>query len=364
MQFESRLCGFFAPVLFFRIPPPGLRMFALAMSFFSIFFWMLTSLTLVLCAPVVVAAPIAASTESPAFVIYTNSFISADVLPPVADLQGYNVVVLSFLLLNGPFDQAAAWAALSLSQRASTKSDYANADIRIIVSAFGSTEEPTTSGVDPVRTANNMAQFVLENSLDGIDVDYEVINRYILSFLQLICTSGLEAMNKGDGAAEAWLVSFTRALREQLPQGQFILTHAPVAPWFSTNSLYTKSGAYRTVHKEAGNLIDWYNIQFYNQGANEYTDCDSLLTASGGNFPESSIFEIATAGIPLNKLVIGKLGAAANGTTGFMHPQTLGVCVAQAEAQTWNAGIMAFEYPEADASWIKAARGSSFPQFS
>ena len=33
-------------------------------------------------------------------------------------------------------------------------------------------------------------------------------------------------MNKGDGAAEAWLVTFTQTLRRQLPKGQFILSHA------------------------------------------------------------------------------------------------------------------------------------------
>jgi hypothetical protein len=39
------------------------------------------------------------------------------------------------------------------------------------------------------------------------------------------------------------------------------LTHAPIAPWFSTNSTRYPSGAYRTVHKNVGNLIDWYNVQ-------------------------------------------------------------------------------------------------------
>ena len=33
-------------------------------------------------------------------------------------------------------------------------------------------------------------------------------------------------MNAGDGKAEAWLETFTKTLRSQLPQGQYILTHA------------------------------------------------------------------------------------------------------------------------------------------
>lgn len=33
-------------------------------------------------------------------------------------------------------------------------------------------------------------------------------------------------MNARDGGAEAWLVSFTQTLREQLPKGHYLLTHA------------------------------------------------------------------------------------------------------------------------------------------
>lgn len=46
------------------------------------------------------------------------------------------------------------------------------------------------------------------------------------------------------------------------PDG-YILTHAPVAPWFSPGKY--KNGAYLTVNQKVGNLTDWYNIQFYNR---------------------------------------------------------------------------------------------------
>jgi len=35
---------------------------------------------------------------------------------------------------------------------------------------------PTTSGVDPVATADKFAAFVKQYNLDGIDIDYEVIS--------------------------------------------------------------------------------------------------------------------------------------------------------------------------------------------
>ena len=72
------------------------------------------------------------------------------------------------------------------------------------------------------------------------------------------------AMDKRDGSAENWLIEFTRALRAALPAGQYIVTHAPVGPWFSP----AFPAGYTEVHKQVGSLIDWYNVQFYNQGTN------------------------------------------------------------------------------------------------
>lgn len=114
------------------------------------------------------------------------------------------------------------------------------------------------------------------------------------------------------GAGEAWVSTFTQAIRTHLPKGKFILTHArtslpstqydcdaascvderrdlffwaAVAPWFQPK--LCPGGGYLTVHKKVGDLIDWvrthfpplayhvlstchaaslqYNIQFYNR---------------------------------------------------------------------------------------------------
>ena len=73
-----------------------------------------------------------------------------------------------------------------------------------MVSAFGSTDAPTSNGADPIETANTMAAFVQQFGFDGIDVDYEDFN----------------AINSGTGDAENWLISFTNQLRSQLPAGR------------------------------------------------------------------------------------------------------------------------------------------------
>lgn len=76
-------------------------------------------------------------------------------------------------------------------------------------------------------------------------------------------------MNSNQG--EAWLVAFQRELRRLLPR-PYIITHAPLAPWFTSAAVY-KSGAYVAVNQLVGDTIDFYNVQYYNQGDGVYTDC-------------------------------------------------------------------------------------------
>ncbi|OCB91529.1 glycoside hydrolase [Sanghuangporus baumii] len=286
-----------------------------------------------------------ATPAAPHFVIYSDKFVSGETGPPdVSQVEGFNVFALSFLLTEGAFDKAEEWTQLSASQRSTVKSQYADAGIKLIVSVFGSTDVPTSSGADPTATANTMAAWVKEFDLDGIDVDYEDFN----------------AINAGDGKAEAWLTTFTQQLRNQLPQGDFILTHAPVAPWFSPNKF--GGGAYLTVNENVGGLIDWYNVQFYNQGTNEYTTCAGLLTSSSSTWPESALFQIAANGVDLDKLVIGKPATSGDASNGFIDPETLAGCVSQAKGQGWDAGVMVWEFPDAAADWIATVRSQAFPE--
>jgi chitinase len=55
-------------------------------------------------------------------------------------------------------------------------------------------------------------------------------------------------------------------LRELLPH--HIITHAPQAPYFSTEAY--KNGGYTKIHQKVGHTINFYNIQFYNQGNTQY----------------------------------------------------------------------------------------------
>ncbi|KAJ7446727.1 glycoside hydrolase family 18 protein [Mycena latifolia] len=293
-----------------------------------------------------------ATPAAPHWVIYSDQFVSGTTGPPAVSAvtvgitttgRNLHLFALSFLLTEGAFDKAFEWTTLTDAQRASVKSQYNAAGIKLVVSVFGSTDVPTSSGVNPITMATTMAEWVIQFNLDGIDVDYEDFN----------------AFDAGDGKAEAWLISFTTQLRTLLPQGTYILTHAPVAPWFSP-SLWG-GGGYLKVHASVGNLIDWYNVQFYNQGATEYTTCANLLTTSSNTWPKTALFQIAASGVPLSKLVIGKPATTSAADNGFMAAATLAGCLATAKSQGWNAGAMVWEYPGAAAAWIQTVRAQSFP---
>ncbi|KAG6336460.1 hypothetical protein ID866_2631 [Astraeus odoratus] len=312
-----------------------------------------------------------ATSAPPYWVIYSDKWVSGENGPPsVSDITGYNVFALSFWLVSGPADQALEWTLISASDRSSIKASYTAASIKLIVSAFGSTDTPTSSGADPTTTANNLAAWVIEYGLDGVDIDYE----------------DFSAMNAQNGGAETWLATFTTALRAQLPEGQYILTHArksggdpscyvldrcrtPTQRRFSP--IYT-SGAYLKVDQTVGSLIDWVCtkqisleklVDFYNpEGTSEYTTCAGLLQTSSSTWPNTALFEIAAAGVPLNKLVIGKPATTSDASNGYVDPSMLSGCLRTAKDQGWSAGVMVWQFPDAAASWIQTVRSAAFPE--
>lgn len=106
-------------------------------------------------------------------------------LPGLAPPHIYNYFALSFWTFSsGPVDVALIWSEpltyLGPTSYGSTtdevqkalKKIYNDNGVKIMISAFGSTEHPTTAGYDPIECAKDLAQFVLDNNLDGVDVDW------------------------------------------------------------------------------------------------------------------------------------------------------------------------------------------------
>ncbi|KAI8608464.1 glycoside hydrolase superfamily [Chytriomyces sp. MP71] len=249
----------------------------------------------------------------------------------------YNVFLLFVWLRNGPADSSYYWTTVDAATRQKYVNAYHAAGKLLMVSAFGATDFPT--GADPVATAQSLAKFVKDYQLDGADIDWE----------------DSPAFESGTGAGENWLISFTQELRRQLPSPRYYISHAPQAPYFCGNTAQYPKGAYLAVDKAVGNLIDWYNIQFYNQGSTDYASCDTLLNTSNGFFTNTALFQIAASGVPLSKLVIGKPVTQAGATnTGYVTPSTLASCVSQARQKGWDAGVFGFQQNEdvPFGSWI------------
>ncbi|KAI9328930.1 glycoside hydrolase [Obelidium mucronatum] len=231
---------------------------------------------------------------------------------------------MAFWLDKGPADAALSWTRLEPKIRQSYLDAFHSSGKRVLVSAFGETDHPTMNDVDPVECAQRLAEFVIEYGFDGADIDYED-NR---------------AMHLGK--AEDWVISIMKTLRLHLPSPQFIISHAPQPPMFTKNKEFYPKGGYTTIHKNVGHLIDFYNVQFYNQGATtKYETCQTLLFDSGTHTPGTALFQIAEMGVPLEKLVVGK-PMHPNGTTssGYMDSRYLATCIEQAKKYGWAAGIM------------------------
>ena len=283
--------------------------------------------------------------SSPVWVIYGDSDNGgATGIPddPYADLAGYTHYNIAFYTIDaGAQDNAGLWARTDSSTQAHYKSVYNDAGIKLMVSAFGATDHPQSSGRSAESVATELADFVKNNNLDGIDIDYEEIDLF------------------GSGQSLPWLVALQTSLRKQLPSPQYVISHAPLAPWFSWTTY--SDGGYSAFDDQIGNTVDWYNVQFYNQGL--YEDCNGLLFNSGGFAPDTSLFQInSLGGVPLSRLVVGKPATAQDadeGGSGYMSPSDLGSCLAQAKAKGYNAGLMYYEYPHATASKLATVKSQS-----
>mmetsp|Transcript_9519 Transcript_9519/g.10523 ORF Transcript_9519/g.10523 Transcript_9519/m.10523 type:complete len:333 (+) Transcript_9519:291-1289(+) len=274
-------------------------------------------------------------------------------VPGYAKDTSYNVFNIAFWLSSGPTDIADIWAdplhyfsaqnpfgSTSAEIQANLTSMYHAAGKKIMISAFGATEFPTSGGKDAVKTCTDLANFVKTNQLDGVDLDYE----------------DNAAMNSGAGVQ--WLIDCTTAIRKVLPVGQYILSHAPQAPYFMGEPKYPKGG-YLEVDKQVGHLIDYYNVQFYNQDQSSYDTLESLFINSNGWATNSSIQQMINNGIPGSRIVIGKpvtTGDASN--TGWVAASALQGIIKQGKQQVpqWTSpGVMTWQYSsDKEGSFIDA----------
>ena len=99
----------------------------------------------------------------------------------------YNFIIFAFWSCNsGPLDVSLVWQNLSLylgqnnpygktneEVQIGARKAYNDGGVKVLVSAFGATEFPTTYYEDPAACGKALAEFVNINHLDGADIDWE-----------------------------------------------------------------------------------------------------------------------------------------------------------------------------------------------
>ncbi|PWN38392.1 glycoside hydrolase, partial [Meira miltonrushii] len=262
----------------------------------------------------------------PRYVAYGDAYVNNQSfgVPHPEALKGFTHYNIAFWVsTSGGVDNVQAWMQASETVRKAIVNAYNNAGIRLGMSVFGETDSPLANGDNPYHLADQIADFVEQYNLQGVDVDFEEYD----AFENRIATK--------------WVIPLTRRLRARLPQNQYYLSHAPVAPLFNTD-LYPLG--YTWIEQDIGNLIDFYNIQFYNQ--DDYSTCHTLLLRSGTEWPNTSLIQLNQVyNIPFEKMIVGKPATAQDADNGYIDPHKLAVCIANfAVPAGWRSGCMWWEF--------------------
>ena len=264
---------------------------------------------------------------------------------------------------------------------------------RVMVSSGGATDLPTSASYftthEPVALAQNIAKQIKAVHIDGIDIDWEddwSNNEPGLTGFGAPTTRGI-----GSGPAVQWLITLTKELRKNLPYPDYTITHAPQAPYFNIG--YHK--VWYAIKDD--NNIDWFNVQFYNQGPyyideESLVDCNAIVInpsspsacpiwngsisniqcASGckpmptGNPGNSKCLDYSPSppcsldthpkSIPANKIVVGKpVAMTGDGDSGTVAPDKLLTLLKAGTAKFPNlGGAMGWQWgSDISGLWIK-----------
>ena len=181
--------------------------------------------------------------------------------------------------------------------------------------------------------ANGLSTFVTANRLNGVDVDWEDL-------------PGGKSLQSS--STVQWLSTYTTTLRRNLPSvSGYIISHAPQIGYFALgyNNLSSSD-------------IDYYNIQFYNQGSSTiplpYTSANTIIAA------------INTLTISADKIILGKPVVTGDCTyptsmtCGLVPVDQLGTILK--DINSYIGGIMGWQWHDkSTAVWMQTLRTALEP---
>ena len=95
-------------------------------------------------------------------------------------------------------------------------------------------------------------------------------------------------------------------------------------------------------------------IQYYNQGANQYTECSHIFGESNAG---TTVTELQTVlKIKPEQIVVGKPArSAGDANNGYMTSEVFSGCLKQGRAKGWNGGFMFWQWNVKDGpKWAEA----------
>jgi len=258
--------------------------------------------------------------------------------------MGFNVIILGFYLTK-PADADLQWTMLTDDQRKGALKMIHSRGAKLMVSSGGATfpfESHVKKGVGDAQSyCTEASQWAIEYGFDGIDFDMELAPG--------------NSKPLADGSAVDWLVACTKASRTILGTNRLI-SHAPQAPYFG--SWAGPNFGYTSVYKQAP-TIDFFNIQYYNQGSTSYLSYEDIFIKNK-QFWNTAVLEINRNGVPLHKLVVGKPAGQGYASNGWVSGSNLHKFGNQAcNDFGWNAGFMGWMYAPQDPSVKDFGKGIS-----
>lgn len=257
----------------------------------------------------------------------------------------FNVIVLGFYLgvTNSAADALITWSSYSHSDRQTILNNVHGKGGKIMMSLGGATDHIE----DYVKTgrgaeyAAQACQFAVDNDLDGVDFDIE-----------------LSPGNNGpfqDGTMQQFIIDGTQKCREVFAangRSDNLISHAPQGPYFGDWAGPTKG--YTEVLVNHPDLIDFVNVQYYNQGSQYYVSYQDLFIASTGFCSNSAVMEMVNNGVDMNKIVVGKpVGPAGYASNGYVDPKELNAWGCQAKRDFgWEGGFMNWMFSHGQSDYV------------
>lgn len=244
----------------------------------------------------------------PRYIVYYNSDVTP--LSAVADTI-FSHVILSFIRITvDTSGELQLEVSDSISGQLPAIPELQRAGKKVLIS-FGGGEAKTAEYTALIgreaEVAHKLATYVKQHQLDGIDIDFEASDMLHQQ----------RPVDVGDG--RVFLISLSKALRNELPSPQFLLSHAPQPPYLDPA---WHGGPYVQVLSEVGDAIDWLTVQYYNNpdfnNANTGIASYAKLASSAGSLHW-----------PSHKLVVGKPIYKDDASSGHLSPERVITTIVQ-----------------------------------